>query len=233
MRSYAHLIIATVAIAVSVFSAEAQVARASDRRAAQGISAPVNKHNNGGLFGAFAFFKGVIPDDVYFANPSVDEVGVRVDENGRPDERSPARGKKYRSDSTNTTFMIRFAPDKHLTFYYKTVNGLQVLVPYTVYDKNTYQMSYVSGEAQQYASAHGLGTGVAVASTSAPRVAVANPQYCASLPPAARIKCDQEARSTARETPSATQPPNATSSCATLSGIAKTVCENGAKFLGK
>ena len=231
MRSYSHLSIAFVAIAVSVFSAEAQVARASDRRAAQGVTAPVDKTHRGSLFGSHSYFRGVIPDDVY----QLDDVGMRCNESGAPDERSPARCRRFHSDSANTTFVVRLARDKHLTFYYENAGGKQKLVPYTVYDNNTYQMSFMSDKAQQFASAHGLGTGVPVASTRAPSVAVANPQhqYCASLPPAARLACDQEARSASRATPSATQPPTATSSCATLSGIAKTVCENGAKFLGK
>ena len=129
--------------------------------------------------------------------------------------------------------MIRFSPNQDRAFFYKKVGENKLLVPYVVFTNSTNEMVYASDEGRQFASAHGLGIGVAVASTGAPRVAVANPQYCASLPPMERIKCGQEARSPARATPSATQPPNATSSCATLSGIAKTVCENGAKFLGK
>ena len=227
MRSYAYSIIAVVAIAVSAISAEAQVARMSEIRARKGITAHVDKTHNGGLFGAFAYFKGVIPDDVY----SLEDVGVRCNESGTPDEHSPSRCKRYVSDSKNTTFVIRFSPNQDRAFFYKKVGDKNVLVPYVIFTNSTNEMVYASDEGRRFASTHGLGTGVAVASTSVPSVAAAGPQYCASLPPMERIKCGQEARSPARATPSATQPPNATSSCATLSGIAKTVCENGAKLL--
>ena len=237
MRSYAQPIIAVVAIAVSVFSAQAVEIRSgsrdvAERNAREGKSPAVDKSSNGRLFQFFAYFKGVLPDDIYFVAPAVDSVGVHCDESGAPINSGLSRCKRYRSDSKGVTFVIRFARDVDRTYYFKRVDDRDVLVPYTAYDRSAQQTTYASGEAQQFASAHGLGTGVAVASTGAPRVAVAN-TYCASLPPMERIKCGQEARSPARATPSATQPPNATSSCATLSGIAKTVCENGAKFLGK
>ena len=91
-------IIAVVAIAVSAFSAYAQddprlsgAAQMAAKRAKQGITPHVDKTHNGGLFGAFAYFKGVIPDDVY----SLEDVGVRCNESGTPDEHSPSRCKRY------------------------------------------------------------------------------------------------------------------------------------------
>ncbi len=166
----------------------------AERNAREGRVAAANKSNNGGLFDSFAYFKGVIPSDVYFPNPSVDSVGVHCDENGAPTNSGISRCKKYRSDSASTTFVVRFARDAHRTFYYKTVNNRQVLVPYTVYDNNTYQMSYVSGEAQQFASAHGLGgTTVAVAGNKLPGVA-AGSRDCSKLYPTEALKCYQEAK---------------------------------------
>ena len=226
--------IAIIAIAVSAFSAQAVEVKSgtqmrAERDARLGLVDRVDKTHNGGLFAAFGYFAGVIPDDVYV----LEDVGMRCDESGAPDKRSPSRCKRYVSESTKTTFVIRFSPNQDRAFFYKKVGDQKVLVPYVTFTNSTNEMVYASDEGRRFASTHGLGTGVAVASTSVPSVAAAGPQYCASLPPMERIKCGQEARSTARATPSATQPANATSSCATLSGIAKTVCENGAMFLGK
>ena len=174
-------IIAVIAIAVPVFSAQAVEVKGASQRIAEenarlGKVPTVDKTHNGGLFAAFGYFTGVIPDDVYV----LEDVGERCDESGAPDKRSPRRCKRYVSDKKGVTFVIRFAPTEHLTFYYENKGGKQILVPYTRYNNGTYQMSFMSGKAEQFASAHGLGIEVTVASTSPPEV-VAAPTKCDNL----------------------------------------------------
>ena len=173
MRSYAYSIIAAIAIAVPALSTYAQddprlsgAAQMAAKRAKQGITPHVDKTHNGGLFGAFAYFKGVIPDDVY----SLEDVGVRCNESGTPDEHSPSRCKRYVSDSKNTTFVIRFSPNQDRAFFYKKVGDQKVLVPYVTFTNSTNEMVYASDEGRQFASAHGLGIETTVASTSPPEV---------------------------------------------------------------
>ena len=183
-------IIAAIAIAVSAYtqSANAQSPcpkhdarlsgseRMAAKRAREGKVATVDKEHDGGLFGAFGYFKGVIPDDVYV----LEDVGVRCDESGAPNECSPRRCKRYVSDKKGVTFVIRFAPTEHLTFYYENKGGKQILVPYTRYNNGTYQMSFMSDKAEQFATAHGLGIEATVASSSKPEV-VAAPTKCDNL----------------------------------------------------
>ncbi len=166
--------IALVAIAVSVFSVYALggdnplsgSARMEAKRAQSGRAVHIDKQHNGGLFGAFAYFKGVIPDDVYV----LEDVGVSCNESGAPDVRSPSRCKRYVSDSKNTTFVIRFSQDQDRAFFYKKVGDQTVLVPYVTFTNSRNEMVYASDEGRQFASAHGLGTGIALAASSLPSI---------------------------------------------------------------
>ena len=190
MRSYTRSIIAIVAIAVSAYtqSANAQSPcpkhdarlsgseRMAAKRAREGKVATVDKEHDGGLFGAFGYFKGVIPDDVYV----LEDVGVRCNESGAPNECSPARCRRFKSDSANTTFVVRLTRAEHLTFYYENEGGKQILVPYTRYNNGTYQMSFMSDKAEQFASAHGLAIKDTTASISQTEV-VATATKCDNL----------------------------------------------------
>ena len=173
--------IAAIAIAVSAISAQAVEVKGASQRIAEenarlGKVPTVDKTHNGGLFAAFGYFTGVIPDDVYV----LEDVGERCDESGAPDKRSPRRCKRYVSDKKGVTFVIRFAPTEHLTFYYENKGGKQILVPYTRYNNGTYQMSFMSDKAEQFASKHGLAIKDTIASSSQPEV-VAAPTKCDNL----------------------------------------------------
>ena len=173
--------IAAIAIAVSAISAQAVEVKGASQRIAEenarlGKVPTVDKTHKGSLFGSHSYFIGVIPDDV----DQLDDVGVSCNESGAPDERSPARCRRFKSDSANTTFVVRLSRAEHLTFYYENKGGKQILVPYTRYNNGTYQMSFMSDKAEQFASKHGLAIKDTIASSSQPEV-VAAPTKCDNL----------------------------------------------------
>ena len=173
--------IAVIAIAVSAFSAQAVEVKSgaqmrAERNARLGLVDRVDKTHNGGLFAAFGYFTGVIPVDVY----ELEDVGVPCDESGAPDKRSPRRCKRYVSESTKTTFVIRFSPNQDRAFFYKKVGDKNVLVPYVTFTNSTNEMMYASDEGRQFATAHGLAIKDTTASTSQPEV-VATATKCDNL----------------------------------------------------
>ena len=172
-------IIAIIAIAVPVFYAQAdEVPTGASRRITERNArlSKVTTHK-GSLFGSHSYFIGVIPDDI----DQLDDVGVVCDESGAPVERSPARCRRFKSDSANTTFVVRLnTRAEHLTFYYENKGGKQILVPYTRYNNGTYKMSFMSDKAEQFATAHGLGIKDTTASTSQTEV-VATATKCDNL----------------------------------------------------
>ena len=135
--------IAAIAIAVSAISAQAVEVKSgtqmrAERDARLGLVDRVDKTHNGGLFAAFGYFTDVIPKDVYV----LEDVGERCDESGAPDKRSPRRCKRYVSESTKTTFVIRFSPNQDRAFFYKKVGDKNVLVPYVIFTNSTNEMVY-------------------------------------------------------------------------------------------
>ena len=180
--------IAAIAISVPFFSAYAQndprlsgAAQMAAKRAKAGQTAIVDKSSNGELFEFVGYLKGILPDDIYFVDPAVDSVGVKCDENGKQIDSGISRCKRFHSDSKNVTFMVRFARDKDRTFFFdKKSNGQVELVPYTEYDRGKQTTTFMSGRAEQFASAHGLAIKASVASSSQPEV-VAAPTKCDNL----------------------------------------------------